>query len=315
MSTPTPYGTQAANNYCYRHPDRQSFVLCQRCARTICSECQSPLPVGVICPECKAKAQRGAKATQRAAAGGYLGQWRRRLFGSDSPVTYALLLIITGVGILQVLTGFIGNGLVTQELLYNSVYTLTPEANFQPWRMLTAAFVHGGLLHYAMNSLTLWLFGRAIEPVIGSLRFAVFFIVAALAGSLAVDVLAPGTSVVGASGAIFGMFGAWFIMLRRSGQDVTGMVVLIVLNVITSFINPGISWQAHLGGLLVGLLCGALLAGDMQRGRMQGGRRVLGMGGLWAMIGIGVLCAILPPILASSFGIGIPGAAGFGWLG
>ena len=313
--TPTGAERSPSSNACYRHPDRQSFVLCQRCGRTICPECQTQAPVGVICPECLAEQQGRVQQQQREhrqqrvrAAGGRMGQLRSRLIGSGSPVTYTLMGLIVVVGILQWLTRTFGNDLIDVYGAYSPQFTdarhyyANGQLAFEPWRMLTAAFLHGSFLHLAMNTLTLWIFGRALEPLIGSLRFATLYVVSALGGSLAVALLAPGSWVIGASGAVFGLFAAWFLVLRRTGQDVTSMLVLIGINVAVSFLNPGISWQAHVGGLVVGLICGALTLFDVERGRerpgkIKKGRRQWPTLGLWLQVLVGALCVAIPPLV------------------
>lgn len=305
-----------SDDYCYRHPDRQSFVLCQRCARTVCAECQTEAPVGVICPECMhASAAAGAGSARgmrvlparRPRGGNRFGRMRpassdsvwRRLFGGDSPVTYAIIAITTIAGIAQVISSTVGNDWVTLAGAYSGQYTDLRHENaagnlaFEPWRMLTSAFLHLGLLHYLFNMLSAWIFGRALEPVIGSLRFGVLYVVSALGGSLAVALINPNAWVVGASGAIFGLFAAWFVVLRTSGQDTTSMLILIGLNVAVSFTNPGVSWEAHIGGLVLGLACGALTVQDL-RSEKQPAR-----GGLWGQIALGVVCLAVPPLVGT----------------
>lgn len=294
MTSPTG-PVHDSNNYCYRHPKRQSFVLCQRCGRTICPECQTQAPVGVICPECMKEGQARIKSqrpkrtlTQRMKSSRY--------FGGDSPVTYTLIAVMAVMGLLQWLTRQTGTPVIDFLFTYSPQFTdlqhYSSPGNvvFEPWRMLTSAFLHGSLLHFVMNALTLWIFGRALEPLIGSLRFLLLWVVSALGGSLAVAIIAPDTAVVGASGAIFGLFGAWFIVLRKTKQDMTPMLVLIGINVVIAFFNPGISWEAHLGGLVVGALCGWLTISDMSGAK----KRTLG---IWLQILVGVLCVALPPVL------------------
>ncbi|SJM63095.1 rhomboid family intramembrane serine protease [Gulosibacter sp. 10] len=297
MTTPTG-SRRNADDYCYRHKKRESYTLCQRCHRTICPECQTQAPVGVICPECLAKGQAKFKAQRPRRS------IRSRFIGADSPVTYTLIGLLVVVGLLDWLTGIGGRSVIFQLAAYSPQYTdlqhvtATGATAFEPWRMLTSAFLHGGIMHFVMNALTLWIFGRALEPLLGSLRFLVLYLVSALGGSLAVAVLAPTTWVVGASGAIFGLIAAWFVVLRKQRQDVTPMLVLIGINVVMALMNPGISWQAHLGGFIVGGICALLNFSDYGKSL----RRTLG---LWAQILIGALCVALPPLLGS---LGVIGA-------
>ncbi|WP_323959892.1 rhomboid family intramembrane serine protease [Arthrobacter sp. JZ12] len=151
---------------------------------------------------------------------------------------------------------------ITEMLAYAGVYTsgvTTPE----PWRMITAAFLHstGFLLHIGFNMYALWIIGQALEPLLGRSRFLALYLIAAFAGSVAVLLLSnPLQPVVGASGAVFGLFGAMLVVQRRRGGDVRQLVVLIAINTVLGFVVPGISWQAHLGGLLAGGAAAAIIA-------------------------------------------------------
>lgn len=291
MTTPTG-PVRDSDNYCYRHPKRQSFVLCQRCGRTICPDCQTQAPVGVICPECIKAGQARVKSQRPKRS------LTSRLVGGDSPVTFTLIGIIVVMGVLQWLTRTIDMRVIDFLFTYSPQYTdlqhhtASGVVAFEPWRMLTAAFLHVSFLHLVMNALTLWIFGRALEPLIGSFRFALLWIVSAIGGSLAVAILAPNAAVIGASGAIFGLFGAWFIVLRKQRQDMSPMFVLIGINVVMAIFNPGISWEAHLGGLVIGALCGWLTIWDLSKATKSSL-------GIWLQVVVGVACVALPPIIGS----------------
>ncbi|OJX80773.1 rhomboid family intramembrane serine protease [Leifsonia sp. 71-9] len=239
----------ARASYCYRHPDRVSYVLCQRCGRTICGECQTPGAVGFVCPECMAEQRATAPKTKPA--------WIPRLTGAGAPVvTYAIIAVCVVVFILQSLP-VIGTQ-VTQAIQYAGVYS-DPRA-FEPWRMLTSVFAHASIIHILLNMYTLWIFGSILEPMLGRLRFLGLFLISGFAGSVGVLLLGnPLQPVVGASGAIFGMFGAFFIIQRRLGGNATQILVLVALNIGIGFL-PGlnIAWQAHVGGLIGGVLVGLI---------------------------------------------------------
>jgi len=240
---------ESRSNYCYRHPDRQSFVLCQRCGRTICPECQTPGAVGVICPECMAQQRATAPKTKPAIL--------TRLSGRGRPVvTYTLIGICVAVFILQSIPGI--GGAFTQAIQYAGFYSY-PQL-FQPWRMLTTVFAHASFIHIALNMYTLWIFGMLLEPLLGRARYLALFLISGFAGSLGVLLIAdPGQPVVGASGAIFGMFGAFFVIQRRLGGDATQLLVLIAINLVIGFIPGfGIAWQAHVGGLVGGAIVGLI---------------------------------------------------------
>ena len=238
------------DNFCYRHPDRQSFILCQRCGRTVCAECQTQAAVGVHCPECVREARESAPRTKSARATRLRASWRP---ASGVPVvTYTLI----GVNVVVFLLDLLSGGLLNFLLRYEAY---DPEN--QPWRMLTAAFVHGSILHILFNMYSLFIFGPIIEHLVGRVRFLALYLIAAFGGSVAVLLIAPGSAVVGASGAIFGLLGAFFIIQRRLGGNNTGLLVLIGLNLVIGFI-PGmsISWQAHVGGLIAGAAVAAIYA-------------------------------------------------------
>lgn len=135
-------------------------------------------------------------------------------------------------------------------------------------RLLTAAFLHAGVLHLATNMLALFIVGAPLERAIGSARFGVVYLASALGGSLLALALSPPNSLgVGASGAIFGLFGAAAVLHRRIGADFRGIGTLIGINLVISFAIPGISWQAHVGGLVTGAVVALLVAGRRPRAR------------------------------------------------
>jgi rhomboid protease GluP len=127
------------------------------------------------------------------------------------------------------------------------------------WRLITSMFVHGGIVHLLFNMYTLYIFGQVLEPMLGRARFLALYLIAAFGGSVAVLLFSnPASSVVGASGAIYGLMGAYFVLLRAIGERSGQLTGLIAINLIFSFISPGISWQAHIGGLLVGAAVAAI---------------------------------------------------------
>jgi membrane associated rhomboid family serine protease len=227
-------------NFCYRHPDRQSFVLCQRCGRTICPQCQTQAAVGVHCPECVREGR--ARSPRRAPA--IVGALRST---KDRPiVTWSLIALCVIVFVLQLLP----NSPVTEALLYYPPYTYD-----QPWRMITALFVHSpsSFLHILFNMFSLFVIGPMLEQIVGRVRFLALYLLSGFGGSVAVLLVAPQTPVVGASGAIFGLLGAIFVIQRRLGGNATQLLVIIAINLVIGFL-PGtnIAWQAHVGGLIVG---------------------------------------------------------------
>ncbi len=250
------------DNFCYRHPDRQSFALCQRCGRTICGECQTQAPVGVICPECMREQQKAMPRVARAARprGASMA-----LVRDTRPLVTDWIMAITAV---TYITQLIPGSPVQQWFALNSAL-LIPSIGFEPWRLFTVLLVHGSFWHMGLNMLALYRIGRSLEPLLGRWRFLALYLISGLGGSVAVALLAPGTWVVGASGAIFGLFGALLVIGRHIGANVTGIAIIIGINFALPFIFGiiggslaaiAISWQAHLGGFIVGAALGFIFA-------------------------------------------------------
>ena len=237
------------NSVCYRHPSRESWVLCQRCGRTICGDCQTPAAVGFHCPECVKEAR---PAAARVVSGNRLV---RRLRGNTS-ATVGLLIAMVAVFLAQQVFGDI----------VQYLFAFIPElAWIEPWRFVTSAFVHSGIMHILLNGYSLWVLGTLIERVTGSWRFLVVFLVSTAFGSLGVLILAPGTAVVGASAGIFGLFAAMFLLNRGFGGSNVSLLVIIGINLAIGFIVPGISWQAHIGGLVGGFVSSLILLPKRRR--------------------------------------------------
>ena len=230
-------------NHCYRHSDRESYILCQRCGRTICVSCQTQAAVGLHCPECIREGRARVPRTKSRLATSV-----GRLAAPGSPaVTYSIIGLTALVFLLQLLSG----GLVTRYLTYFPALTAR-----EPWTLITSLFVHstGSFLHILFNMFSLFIFGRILEPMVGRGRFLVLYLLSGLGGSVAVLLLNPSGGVLGASGAIFGLLGAFFVIQRGLGGNSGQLVVLIVINLTIGFFVPNISWQAHVGGLVVGTL-------------------------------------------------------------
>ncbi len=270
--------TSSRDDSCYRHPGRVSYVLCQRCARIICGDCQIPAAVGVHCPECN-QGSSGAPVRRLTTPS------RRALRLGPEKVTYSLLALIAVVYLAQLFSG----GLVTSALLYWPPLTLV-----EPWRALTALFVHSeaSLFHILFNGYSLWVLGMVLERLIGHGRFLGLFLTAGLGGSVAVLLLAPSQAVIGASGAIFGLFGALLVIERSLGSTNPQLLIVLVLNLVLGFVVPGISWQAHIGGLVTGIALGWLLV--QERGHVTQVSPVRIFGGVAAaLIALAVIRVVL----------------------
>jgi membrane associated rhomboid family serine protease len=246
---PPPPGAPdaAAPPVCPRHPDRVSYVRCQRCARPACPECQRPAAVGVQCVDCVREAARSAPRVTTS-MGGRVRQGR-------PVVTWTLIGVCVASFLLQLATG----GAWTQQWAFSAA-----SGEVEPWRFLTTAFLHStNITHILFNMWALWVTGQFLEPVLGRARFLALCGLSAVGGSVGYLLLA-GTplheawyqGVVGASGMVFGLFGAMVPVLRRLGANAAQVIGLIAVNAVIGFVLPGIAWQAHLGGLVVGLVLG-----------------------------------------------------------
>ncbi|KQR92093.1 MAG: rhomboid family intramembrane serine protease [Microbacterium ginsengisoli] len=251
-------------NFCYRHPDRQSFVLCQRCLRTICPECQTQAAVGVICPECIAQQRRDQTPAQARAQRrwGRAGGSTSVALRGQPVVTYAIIAITAVFYVIQQIIPASTQWFVFYApALYPSLL-----GTFEPWRLVTGALVHSSILHIGLNMLSLWMIGRIMEPLLGRGRFLALYLISALGGWVAVTLLAFPTPVLGASGAIFGLFGALVIIARHLGAQITGILVVLAVNLVIGFVPGfGISWQTHLGGLVAGAVVGLVFARTRRR--------------------------------------------------
>ena len=198
-----------------------------------------------------------------------------RLRGTQAPITSALL----------VLNGLIWLGQISPlGYLFTNQFFFAPYfAPFEPWRMLTAGFVHdwNGPWHILLNSYAIWIFGRQLEPLLGQLRFLLLYLTSIIGGSVAVLWLSdPAIPVVGASGALFGLMGAYFVVLRSLGGNPSQIFALIAINFSMGFFVSGISWEGHLGGLVTGLLIAIVYASNRKPGFSL--QRGLGLALIWA---------------------------------
>ena len=208
---------------------------------------------------------------------------------SDQPrVTISLIMINLVIWLLQVIPG----STVTTTLLYAPLLTV-----IEPWRMITAGFVHSpdGFWHILLNIYSIYIFGRVIEPMLGPARFLALYLISIFGGSAMVLWLSePVVPVVGASGAFFGLMGAYLIMLRAIGDNSGLLVGLIAVNLAFGFLVPGISWQGHLGGLLAGMAVTAVYARTRYKSGITQKIQVLGVVGLIALATVAGVIFRLP---------------------
>jgi membrane associated rhomboid family serine protease len=240
---------------CYRHPDRETRVSCSSCGRPICPECMTPTPVGMRCPECmrqRTKVVRGAGGS----ASGF----------QQMPATFVLIAINVVAFLIEIAAGGGGLGIGNGNSVVIDYGLFGPLVGEGEWyRLVTGGFLHASLIHIGFNMLLLFFLGRLLEPALGTPRFAVLYFASLLAGSFGALLLDPNALTVGASGAVFGLAGATFVIARGRGMDaIAGEIgFLIVINLIFSFSFRNISVGGHLGGLAAGVICAlAVVAGE-----------------------------------------------------
>jgi membrane associated rhomboid family serine protease len=288
-------------DHCYRHPAVPTGVHCTRCGRPICPECMIAAPVGHQCPNCVAE----ARSEYRKGPG-------RRVAVANAKATSvtSVLLVLMGVGyLLEVVVG--GAGALLQGPSIGDLVKLGASvglaqlspggdlvgiATGQEWRMLTAIFLHGGIFHILMNAYALWIFGPVVEREIGRVKFLLIFLTTGLCASAASYAFAanPQQVSVGASGAIFGVVGA-FVAYNYRHRDLAlatarlrGLVPFLILNVIFAFTLSGvIDWRAHLGGFVAGLVAGVVAEGWGNRAT----RTAIAVGGFVGLVVVALALA------------------------
>jgi membrane associated rhomboid family serine protease len=239
---------------CYRHPNRETAVSCSSCGRPICPDCMTPTPVGMRCPECMR--QRTRVVRNPTGVEGRLGAF---------PATVGLIVVNAIFFLIEVATGPGGLGEQSGSFVYHLILYGPFVAEGEWYRLVSSAFLHANIFHIGFNMLLLYFLGRLLEPALGTPRFVVVYFAALLAGSFGALVADPNAASLGASGAIFGLAGAIFVIARGRGLDaLAGQIgILIVINLLYSFAVPDISIGAHIGGLLAGVLCGlVIVAGE-----------------------------------------------------
>lgn len=260
MTTPPD---QTAVPVCPRHPDRESYVRCQRCSRPVCPQCQRQAAVGVQCVDCARAGTRDIRPARTVFGG--------QPTGGRPLVTWTLIALCVVANLLQRVPG-LG---VTEAFAFVPAF-----AGTEPWRLITAAFLHAyegtfGLFHIALNMYALYILGPYLEDLFGRARFLVLYLVSALGGSVAFELLtsdvnelfAGYNNTVGASGAVFGLFGALLVVQRRLDRQLGQIVVVLAINLAYGFFIPSIAWQSHLGGLVAGALAAFVLAHAPRRNR------------------------------------------------
>ncbi|MBF6135905.1 rhomboid family intramembrane serine protease [Nocardia otitidiscaviarum] len=274
---------------CYRHPDRPTGLACTRCGRSACPECLRSASVGQHCVDCVAQGQKDVRQV-RTVGGATL---------SRNPVpfvTYALIavnVVIYGITALEA-----GNLMDNRASSLFRAWRLVPAfvGDGEWFRVVGSGFLHYGLIHLLVNMLALYLLGPYCEVALGRTRFLAVYLASLLGGSAAVMALVdPLTATVGASGAIYGLFGAVAVIMLRTRQNMTQIAVLLAINLFISVSVPGISLWAHLGGLAAGTLstAGILYLPRLLRARTQSTASAIGWGSVAAVVVLALVVSVL----------------------
>ena len=257
---------------CYRHPGRETHIHCQRCGRPICPDCMIDASVGFHCPTCVAEGRKQTRSARTAYGG----------TRSDNPALTSISLIVlnASVWLAIMLTGGAGSRLVELLALRPSGLCQRGDQFFDEtaascgqggtwlpgvtdgayWQLLTAGFTHVTIFHIGFNMFALWVIGPQLEAALGRSRFLALYLLSLLAGSAVVLWAAPQYQLtLGASGAIYGMFAALLVLVRKVGGDMRQLWILMAVNIFITFAVPNISWQGHLGGFVGGGLVAAAL--------------------------------------------------------
>lgn len=266
---------------CYRHPGRETNVACSNCERPICPECMTSTPVGMRCPEC---ARQRTKVRNPAGAPGR----------TDAPVTYALI----GICVIAFFAELAGGGLSSIEgggkVIREGGLFGPAVADGEVYRIVTSAFLHAGVLHLGLNMFALYILGSLLEPAIGTPRFVGLYLVSILGGSLGALLMDPNELTVGASGGIFGLMAAAFLIARNRGMDQLASEIgfFVIINLVFTFSIPGISIGGHLGGLVGGAAAAFLLSTlESRRAPNRAATEIAGLAALCVVAVVGCLAA------------------------
>jgi membrane associated rhomboid family serine protease len=242
--------TDAARNpddYCYRHPDRLSFVLCERCGRTICLECQNHVNGQVLCPDDATARVTPISAARTSTRGSTRLKRARpqatRLLSRVTPetpiVTYTIMAVLALVFLVDAFTGY----------LVTAYFAVEPGRVLQhPWSLLTSMILSGGILGLLFNGYSLFILGRQFERVVGRQKFIVLYVISGFSASVFAFLLDG--SVISATGAIFGLVGATVVMARKMGGNHRRLYIICAVILVLSILFG--SWQAAIGGGLAG---------------------------------------------------------------
>jgi membrane associated rhomboid family serine protease len=271
---------QSAPPTCFRHPGRETYVSCVRCGRPACPDCLRSAAVGQQCVECVKSGNVGT----RSATGRFGGRTT-----AGATVTWTLVVINILLFLIEQAKPSLADNLEMVGLgTFTGHVPLVGVATGQWYRLVTSAFLPPpglsslGPLDIFFNLWALIMVGPALEKTLGHVRYIAVYLLSAIGGSILFYYLAqPNAQALGASGAIFGLLGAWFVVARRLGLDSRWLITVVVLNLVLDLVwRSEIAWQAHVGGLLAGgLLTAAFVYAPRQRrAYLQAGATVVLLG-------------------------------------
>jgi len=240
---------------CYRHPGRETGISCTRCERPICTDCMVDASVGFQCPECvrtgSGTGHHPNASRPRTIAGGTVA--------ADPHLVTKILIGINLAVFLAVLA--LGDQLLNRLTLIAGAFDpdlgepVGVAAEGEWYRLVTSMFLHEAVWHIFFNMLLLWWLGGPLEQALGRVRYLALYLISGLVGgALTYLIAAPNQGSLGASGAIYGLLGATVVLMRRMRYDLRPILVLLAINLVMTFWWEGIAWQAHIGGLIAGVV-------------------------------------------------------------
>ncbi|MGW6390572.1 rhomboid family intramembrane serine protease [Streptomyces sp. NPDC055103] len=239
---------------CYRHPEAEAGVRCTRCEKPICPQCMISASVGFQCPDCV----RNGSGTGHAAGA---NQPRTLAGGRVATDGHLVTKILIGINLaVYLLVLVLGDRFVDELVLIGYAYSpalgeVVGVADGEWYRLLTSTVLHQAVWHILFNVLGLWVIGGIVEPELGRIRYAALCLLSGLSGSvLAYLVASQAQPSLGASGVVYGLIGAWVVLARRKRHDMRPVILFVALSLLMTFTRPGISWEAHVGGLVAGVL-------------------------------------------------------------
>ena len=234
---------------CVNHPNRVSYAQCKRCNRTVCGECQVALDVGMVCPDCYRELTGGSsKAQGSKAKGSFLARhWH---------ITYTLILLnVAMYGLQQIIPNrwMVNHGMMWWPYVQHGEY----------YRLISYGFLHSqnDPMHLVWNMIYLFIFGVSLERMMGRWKFLFVYMAATLGAGFSVYIFDYYSRTVGASGGVYGLYGAFFVilLLRRQKDTARLFMLLIGIDVVQSLFHPHISLAGHFGGLVSGALATLLI--------------------------------------------------------